>query len=178
MANNRAFDINMGDMKHRTFNPHLLGDRNFFNTNTRQDKSWQKYNTKPQQQELLATDVNVDRMMFNESSYQTHIHHNKNQEITNRNFADYQYANSIRNKTTYFSKNNGARIASNGTRTVQSQKSKSNNTSMNARNFASNNGRRLASGDRLEPIDVDNTYKNIAKDRRNMYAKFNPNIKY
>jgi hypothetical protein len=145
-------------------------DRQFFMNNTRQDKNWIQQSQKPQQQ-LSKNDINADRVFFNIATNQ--ISQNTNSQIADRNFSQYAFTNSIRNKEIY--NDTGKRIYSSNTRNdkilLDTEKNNFINRSVNSNPFARDVNIGVT---RIESIDTKNAQSNQLKIQPSKKNKFNP----
>ena len=150
-------------------------DRSFFNANTRQDKNWQQQRQKPKQQ-FDRTSVNLDRQMFNTCT-NGQCYFDANQQIANRNFNNFEYANSMRNKQLYTSEISGQRIISHSDRTnkapLKTDDSNFVKRIVNTNPYAKNVN---IGTTRIQAIDTQNNdynqYKQVASSTKK--NKFNP----
>ena len=151
-------------------------DRSFFNANTRQDKNWQQQSQKPQHK-LNKNDINADRAFFNINTNEAYNYIDKNRQIADRNFNQYLYANSMKNKNIY--ENDGYRIKQNNTRNyknnLDTEKNNFVNRTVNTNPYAKNINVGVT---RIQAIDSKNNdhnmYKQQASSNKAKKNKFNP----
>ena len=145
-------------------------DRQFFNSNTRQDKEWLKQSKKPDQK-LDKTDVNIDRQFFNINTVEEFSYINKNRQIADRNWNQYQYAHSSRNKNIY--SDTGKRIYSTSTR-IDKEPLNTEKTSFVDRSVKANPYLKVNLGTtRIQTIDTKNTnVKNYKNQKKNKFDPF------
>jgi len=151
-------------------------DRSFFNANTRQDKNWKQQSQK-QDNKIDRTSVNLDRQMFNTNTNSQFANFDTNRQIADRSFNNYQYANSMRNKSLYTNEISGQRIASHSDRNVRTAL-KTDDSNFVKRTVSTNPYAKNVNlgATRIQSIDTKNNdhnqYKQAAKP--NSKNKFNP----
>lgn len=148
-------------------------DRMFFMNNTRQDKNWAQQSQQPQQR-ISKNDVNADRAFFNISTNQAQYYQQSaSSQIADRNFSQYQYTHSLRNKDIY--QDTGKRIYAANTRNekvaLDTEKNNFINRSVNSNPYARDVNVGVT---RIQSIDTKNSQSGTFKQQPSKKNRFDP----